>query len=73
MRPAIEAGLMVLLEVADPYIRPVLVVFTEEEQNRGMATEYIGPPANWLRKSGKPPSGKILPRKSSCGTQWRTA
>jgi hypothetical protein len=24
MRPAIEAGLMVLLEVADPYMRPVL-------------------------------------------------
>jgi hypothetical protein len=25
MRPAIEAGLMVLLEAADPYMRPVLV------------------------------------------------
>jgi hypothetical protein len=24
MRPAIEAGLMVLLEAADPYMRPVL-------------------------------------------------
>jgi hypothetical protein len=25
MRPAIKAGLMVLLEVADPYMRPVLM------------------------------------------------
>jgi hypothetical protein len=25
MRPAIEAGLMVLLEAADPYMRPVLL------------------------------------------------
>jgi hypothetical protein len=31
MRPAIEAGLMVLIEAAGPYMRPVLVVFLPDK------------------------------------------
>jgi hypothetical protein len=31
MRPAIEAGLMLLLEAAGPYMRPVLVAFIPDK------------------------------------------